>query len=941
MPVARLVRKLTISAIAAVAAVVLILVLIEVSLRVAGAITGRREAEKMISADPSGRPIVAFCGDSNIYGVYVDASETLPSCVERISRRSGGAGIRSVNLGLPGNASWDVLDQVRRAVAAKPAAIVVTCGINNLAIRPPGEGYGVFENLRIVKTIRRMIFNKKVEKYAPKGKILQLGKEGGDIDGKHVFIEDEHMGAVVVKDREGVVHAQERHALPEADIDYPKICERLRSDLMEMAALAAGANVKLIFSTYFPGNETPFENLTKTMRSAAEAAHCGIADCANFLSVCERGESGRRIVQIPVEEYQNRRSLLLVEDRHPTPIGYEVEARIVARALRRAGALRSAEFDDPMEPLRGVNVEYPALSRDVKDPTIFTIQSQPGDRAVLLFGMEGNCTYDGWTINVDIGAAMDTYKQFDIKEWAAAADAGGKAVIKVTKDFLDDLPRPSYATCMIRRGTGLAGSGRRLLSAAMRVCGDKLAIVNVSVIDTASGTARPGQSIVISNEIIENAGAAPDVTIPDDARVLDGKGKFIIPGLWDMHTHLDDPELLELKPNELEKQQSLPLFVLQGVTAARDMGGSLDLLGLWSGRIQKNELLGPALFFGGPLVDGPKPMWPESVAVSTPEDGRAAVRDLKKRGAEFIKVYSLVPRDAYFAIADEAKKEKIVFCGHTPDAVTNIEASDAGQKSLEHLLGMVRDITDPQSLKAAKAAIDPAMAPSAKRDALIDAMLAHQDPAREAELIKTLLKNHTWICPTLVVWNRRVYYNPNRPELALRLPLIPAYLREWWNPAKNVHLKSRPAESSAQEKKLYERGKQLTLALQEAGVPLMTGSDMGGNPHCFAGFGVHDELECLVDAGLTAAEALAAATRIPAEYMMEDAHLGTIQKGKRADMVLLNSNPLVNIKNTQDIEAVFYRGRYLNKTRLRTETESLRSQCAARVELPEAEKPKK
>ena len=164
-------------------------------------------------------------------------------------------------------------------------------------------------------------------------------------------------------------------------------------------------------------------------------------------------------------------------------------------------------------------------------------------------------------------------------------------------------------------------------------------------------------------------------------------------------------------------------------------------------------------------------MWPASIAVRDADAGRAAVRDLKSRGADFVKVYSLLPRDAYFAIAEESKEVGIPFEGTCPTWSRMPEASDAGQRSLEHLLGMIREIADPAALAEKRKAIDPTLARFGKRNAVIDAMLATQSPEREKALFAKLVANKTWICPTLIVWNRHIWFDPRirRARAAFRM----------------------------------------------------------------------------------------------------------------------------------------------------------------------------
>jgi imidazolonepropionase-like amidohydrolase len=145
---------------------------------------------------------------------------------------------------------------------------------------------------------------------------------------------------------------------------------------------------------------------------------------------------------------------------------------------------------------------------------------------------------------------------------------------------------------------------------------------------------------------------------------VNGTGKYLIPGLWDMHVHMVFGDWFPRG-----KEVTLPLFIANGITGVRDMGGELDVLQQWRKEISAGTLIGPRIVMSGPMLDGPQPRFPSSIAIKTPEDGRRAVDDLKQRGADFIKLQSLIPREAVFAIADEAGKQGIPFVGHVPDSV--------------------------------------------------------------------------------------------------------------------------------------------------------------------------------------------------------------------------------------------------------------------------------
>lgn len=443
-----------------------------------------------------------------------------------------------------------------------------------------------------------------------------------------------------------------------------------------------------------------------------------------------------------------------------------------------------------------------------------------------------------------------------------------------------------------------------------------LAITHVTLIDGTGRAPLNDQTLIVEGETLAYVGKSSEASIPRGAKVIDGKGKFVIPGLWDMHTHLDDPELLELKPTKTEKELQLPLMVVNGVTGVRDMGGDLDLFKEWRARIKAGKLIGPRLYFTGPLVDGPEPMWPASVAVKDEAEARTAVRVLKKRGADLIKVYSLLRRDSFFALADECKKENIPFAGHVPTQVQNTEAVEAGMRSIEHLLQLDRELADPAQVDELRKNAPKGLTRTQQFKGMREIYEKAFSESKLQELLALLKKHKTWVTPTLNVVVRNATFDATDKAMLGRAQYEPAYIREWWNPDVNVHLKEADPDLNQGQLvtlRIYQR---IVRAMKEAGVPILVGSDMGGNPHCFAGWGVHDEMALLVETGLTPMDAIVAATSEPCRFLGIDQKLGTLQKGKLADLVLLDEDPLTDIRNVQKIRAVVQNGRLFSRVAL-------------------------
>src|SRR5271155_1751436 len=265
--------------------------------------------------------------------------------------------------------------------------------------------------------------------------------------------------------------------------------------------------------------------------------------------------------------------------------------------------------------------------------------------------------------------------------------------------------------------------------------GASIVLTHVTGIDTTGGPTQPEMTVVIDGDHITRVDKKHHAKIPKTAKEIDATGKYLIPGLWDMHVHTFFGNWI---PGG--REVTLPLFVANGITGVRDMGSELDLILAARKEIAEGKLVGPRMVVAGPMLDGPKTQFPASIAITTPEDGRRAVDMLKSRGVDFIKIQSYMPRDAYFAIADECKKKNIVFVGHVPDAIRGAEASNAGQKSFEHLIGIFEgsSTAEDELLKGPKGP---------------GKFLDTYDAQKEAALIALLAKNQTWQCPTLY-WER-------------------------------------------------------------------------------------------------------------------------------------------------------------------------------------------
>ena len=429
--------------------------------------------------------------------------------------------------------------------------------------------------------------------------------------------------------------------------------------------------------------------------------------------------------------------------------------------------------------------------------------------------------------------------------------------------------------------------------------GQALAFTHVTVIDATGSPAQPDMTVVVAGKRVIELGQSGAVHLPPHAIVIDARGKYLIPGLWDMHVHTVFGDWLPRN-----ERVTLPLFVANGITGVRDMGSDLDVVKQWRAQIEAGTLLGPRMYIAGPMLDGPVPRFPSSAPVANAADGRRVVDELKAEGVDFIKIQSLIPRDGYFAAADEAKKIGITFVGHVPDAVRASEASNAGQKSIEHFTGIFEGSStiEDQLIVGPKS---------------LGRNVSTFDSERARKLIELMAKNQTWQVPTLV-WERGQWLiddiDLSHDPLTKYAPK--AWTESTWPMFVKAIVSDMDTDPLPVRKHFFQMELDMTLAMFRAGVPFMAGTDTAAGVHIFPGFSLHQELALFVQAGLTPMQALQTATRNPAQFMGRLADMGTVEKGKFADLVLLDANPLEDIANTRRIRAVVLAGRYFGRADL-------------------------
>jgi imidazolonepropionase-like amidohydrolase len=448
---------------------------------------------------------------------------------------------------------------------------------------------------------------------------------------------------------------------------------------------------------------------------------------------------------------------------------------------------------------------------------------------------------------------------------------------------------------------GLAQSGR-------------LALTHVTIVDPGVGKPQQDMTILVVGHEIVAVGRTKHLTIPASDQVLDGAGKFVIPGLWDMHSHFRDPD------------RDLKMDIANGVLGTRNLGGVAKLVFPLRDAIALGQKLGPMIVACGPIIDGPD-SWSNpdfTISVKNADEARAAVVSLKQQGTDCIKVYDGLSRDSYFAILDEAKKLELPVVGHLPSAISVREASDAGQRSLEHGIALAGGST--AEGEYIKRRMDQSVFQEALRTknfALIPAAIARDNTMmldtfsqeRADATYRLLAKNNTFITPTLVTQRSLTFIDDLNAKPDPRMQYVSAEELNWWKPENGMLTKYRTPEYIAMRKREYAKMMQEVHRAQTLGVHLLAGTDIT-IPYTYPGFSLHDELQLFVEAGLTPMQALETATTNPALLLGLSKTWGRIERGYLANLVLLNADPLTDISNVNKIDSVVVNGQLLGRVHL-------------------------
>jgi Amidohydrolase family len=453
-----------------------------------------------------------------------------------------------------------------------------------------------------------------------------------------------------------------------------------------------------------------------------------------------------------------------------------------------------------------------------------------------------------------------------------------------------------------------------LIASASSVANDNVLLVrNVAVVNIERNRIEPNRDVLISRDLIAAVGAVAGVRVPKSARIIDGQGKFLIPGLWDFHVHVFS--------TSGEENLALPLYIINGITGIRDVGALRPRTEQQAivTAIERRERVGPNIVLAGALIDGPPGSWPGQMVASNANEGRARVREAKAAGWEFIKSYSLLSESAYLGIATEAKRVGLPLFGHIPESVLLETAVNAGHCSVEHFGRITQACSNAEvemvtANAAALSSADPFPALMKTMSGHNKTTLNHWSAQRCAKVAQLLSHAGTAVMPSLMVSDFYLGKDPAPDDP--RMQTVPRGVRAQWNQGDwrrqqmSAELLALAPQSVALDWKTFK-------LMHDAGVKMLAGTDATyANPFLFHGYTLHDELARYVEAGLTPKQALMTATVNPARFLRPHNTSPLIARGQRADLVLLDQNPLLDISATHRIHAVIARGRLFDRAAL-------------------------
>jgi imidazolonepropionase-like amidohydrolase len=417
-------------------------------------------------------------------------------------------------------------------------------------------------------------------------------------------------------------------------------------------------------------------------------------------------------------------------------------------------------------------------------------------------------------------------------------------------------------------------------------------ITDVTIIDVRNGNFLTHQSIGIDSNRISKI-YKTEVLSSDSTIVIKGKGKYLIPGLWDMHIHY-----------HWNYKQTTPFLIANGIIGIREMFGDMTNITMIREKEKSETFLGPEIVSSGAMIEGINPTWPSADIVMDSVTAREVVEKQKSQGVDFLKIGNKLNKQSYFAIAKYAKEQHIDFAGHIPVQVSAWDAISQGQKSIEHNIRILEAVAPHLDSLRKNFPSNPYDVIKWKIK-LYTYVVDNFNEYQFDSLLHKLSDSNTWLCPTLVVTKGQSYRLDTSFIKDSRRRFVPDYILKQWNGDLDTTL-------VLVLKRKYDFEYKLLKKMLDNGVKFIAGTDYP-NMYTYPGFSLHDELELFYNAGFTSLQALQTATLNPAIYLNKQKDYGTIEESKIASLLLLNSNPLLEITNTRDIEAVFLKGKYISK----------------------------
>lgn len=456
-----------------------------------------------------------------------------------------------------------------------------------------------------------------------------------------------------------------------------------------------------------------------------------------------------------------------------------------------------------------------------------------------------------------------------------------------------------------------------------------ICIQNITTVDPTDG-ARDAQTVIIKNGKILKVTPTAELKLSEKNQIIDGTGKFLIPGLWDAHVHFAYMDYLA--------PRMFDLFLLYGITSVRDTGGEIMFVKKWKDAALANPTDAPRVMIAGPLIDGMPNVYdgsdpghpPLSIGSGSVEALEKLVHKLDSLDVDFLKAYEMLTPEQYYKLMEMAKRLGYKVTGHVPLSMDVTGASNAGLNSMEHMRNMeLSCASNAEELLIQRHAMlkKGQNMPGGELRSRIHAAqretaVTNYDEKKADEIIQVLLKNQTWQIPTLTLNTSQARPPYARPEWQESFEYLPDTTRDRWR----AILKAGEAQPASPFRQKYSQWMMAMAGkIHKAGVPMMAGTD---TPIAFLtpGLSLHEELASLVEAGLSPQEALKTATVNPAAYFGMENELGSLRETQWADLLILSANPLVDIRNTQRIEGVIKQGKFFGKNELDSIKSRLRKQ---------------